>query len=278
MPIATANNQQIYYETRGNPANPPLLIISGITDYTAKAEWQAADLSSQFFVILFDNRGAGRSLAAKSGYTIADMADDTVGLVEGLGIDSAYVFGFSMGGMIALELVLRYPHRVRRLALGCTTAGGRLFVQPDEWALRELSLPVRSGDRRRDYLNGLWLSVSDRYVAEQPEVVDRLADIAAANPQTPLGYAGQFQAVLTHDVADRLGEIAVPTLILHGGADKMIPVENGRILAANIPGARLVIYPEAGHLFFIEEARAVNEEILRFFGRSEIFDSDKGKQ
>jgi pimeloyl-ACP methyl ester carboxylesterase len=264
MPIAAVNNQHIYYETRGDRVKPPLLIISGITDYIAKSEWQVSELAFDFFVILFDNRGAGRSSSPVPGYTIADMADDTAALLGALDVEPAAVFGFSMGGMIALELALRHARRVRRLALGCTTAGGPSLVQPDEWSMRALTTPARSGDPRQDYLDRAWLSLGDQYRAGHPEGIEHLADIAAANPQTPQGYAGQFQAVLGHDVTSRLGNIHIPTLILHGGADRIIPVENGRILADCIPGARLVIYPNAGHLFFIEEAAAVNEEIRRF--------------
>jgi pimeloyl-ACP methyl ester carboxylesterase len=114
-------------------------------------------------------------------------------------------------------------------------------------------------------MDGLWISVGDNCMAEQPELIERLADLAVANPQTPAGYAGQFRAVLSHDVADRLREIIVSTLVLHGGVDRMIPPENGRLLAEHIPSARLILYPDAGHLFFIERAAAVNDDLRRFF-------------
>ena len=91
-----------------------------------------------------------------------------------------------------------------------------------------------------------------------------LADIAAANPQTPAGYAGQLQAVMSHDVADRLGEIDAPTLVMHGADDRLIPPGNGRRLAEHIPGARFILYPDAGHLFFIERAAEVNRDIRAF--------------
>jgi pimeloyl-ACP methyl ester carboxylesterase len=264
MPFATIHNLQFYYETRGDPAAPPLLIISGITDYTARCEWQTTGLADDFYFVMFDNRGAGLSSTPGPGYTVADMADDVAGLLDVLGIDSTSVFGFSMGGMIALNLALRHPRRVNRLVLGCTTAGGLLHVWPEERVFKALAEPVGSGDRRQGFQNGLWLSVSDQFASEQPEEIERLAEVAAANPQTPLGYAGQFQAVLSHDVADRLGEITVPTLVLHGGADKMIPPENGRRLAEGISGARLIVFADAGHLFFIERAADVNDAIRRF--------------
>lgn len=264
MPTLTNRQPYIYYETLGDVARPPLLIIAGITDYTAKCQWQASALSDDFYVILFDNRGAGRSETPQPGYTMDDMADDAAAVLDTLDIDSAHVFGFSMGGMIAQHFALRYPQRVRRLVLGCTTAGGALTVQPEEQVVTALMNPLSTGDRRQDFYAGMWISLSDACITGQLDIVERLADLAAENPQTPIGYAGQMQAVLSHDVSDRLDEIHAPTLVLHGETDRLIPPENGRLLAAAIPGARFIPYPAAGHLFFIERADEANRDIRRF--------------
>jgi len=264
MPFLNLRELEFYYETDGDPADPPLLILSGLTDYTAKCEWQMSALAADFHVITFDNRGAGRSTQPPAGYSAADMADDAAAILDALGIPAAHVFGFSMGGMIALNFVLRHPARVRRLALGCTTAGGRLLVQPEARVMEALVNPVTCGDPRQDFYNGLWLSLGDRTQGESPELVERLADLAVANPQTPAGYAGQLAAILTHDVADRLGDIRAPTLVLHGAADRFVPPENGRLLAEHIPGAQFIPYPGAGHLFFIERAAEVNRDLRDF--------------
>ncbi len=264
MPFLALRELEFYYETAGDPSAPPLLILSGLTDYTAKCEWQMSALAADFHVITFDNRGAGRSAQPPAGYSLADMADDAAAILDVLGVPAAHVFGFSMGGMIALHFALRHPERVRRLALGCTTAGGRLLVQPEARVIASLATPVTSGDPRQDFYNNLWLSLGERTQDESPVLVERLADLAVANPQTPAGYAGQLAAVLTHDVAGRLGEIRAPTLVLHGAADRFVPPENGRLLAEHIPGARLILYPGAGHLFFIERAAEVNRDLHDF--------------
>lgn len=264
MPYLDIKDLRIYYEIAGDPSAPALLILSGLTDYTEKCNWQVDDLSGDFFVITYDNRGAGRSTLSPPGYTMADLADDASSVLEALSIPKANVFGFSLGGMIALHLALNYPQRVERLVLGCTTAGGRLGVMPDDTVFSSLVQPVRTGDQRQDFFNGIRFSVSEQCMMEQPELLDALADIAISNPQTSEGYTGQIQAVLTHDVADRLGEIDIPTLVLHGDSDLMIPPENGRLLAENIAGAKYISYPEAGHLFFIEKAPSVNQDIRKF--------------
>ena len=264
MPTVTADNHSLYYETAGDPSSPPLLIISGLSDYTPKCAWQVAGLAGDFFVVTFDNRGAGRSSPVSPGYSVADMMTDAVAVLDALNISQTHVFGFSLGGMSALHLTLNHPDRVKRLVLGCTTAGGWLTVYPDETVIAALVQPQLSSDRRDDFYNSLWMSASERSIQQQPDLIKALEEISMANPQSPEGYAAQIQALLSHDVADRLGEIQAPTLVLHGEEDRMIPQENGRLLAGHIRGAKLILYPNAGHLFFIEQAENVNRDIHHF--------------
>ncbi len=265
MPTILINDIDIYYEDQGDPANPPLLIIPGLGDPTAKCVWQSDALADGFRVIVLDNRGAGRSSNPAPGYTTALMADDAAALLDHLGITASNVFGFSLGGMVALNLALRRPDLVRRLALGCTTAGGDLAFSPDDRVMTTMVNPLSTGDRYRDYLDGVWLSCSQSFVDENPETIDRLAEITVRFPQTPEGYVGQLQAVLSHDVAADVGTLDLPVLVMHGDADVLIPLENGLALARGIPGAELIIYPGAGHLFFLEEAEAVNQALQKFF-------------
>lgn len=264
----TINGLTIYYETFGDPANPPLLIIPGLGDPTGKCAWQSADLAADYYVIVPDNRGAGRSDQPPPGYTVDDMATDAAALMDALGIRAANVFGFSLGGMVAQGLALNRPDLVARLALGCTTAGGALGFAPEDRVSETLVNPPTTGDRYRDYLAGAWVSCSPRFIDEQPATVEALAELSARFPQTSEGYAGQIQAALAHDVADRISSLRLPVLVMHGDADVLIPVENGLALARAIPGARLILYPGAGHLFFVEEAAAVNQDLRDFFGTS----------
>lgn len=264
MPYQTIGDLRLHYQTTGDPAAPPLLIIPGLTDTTAKCEWQLPDLSEDFYIITFDNRSAGLSDDPGAGYTMRDLAGDAVGLLDGLRIQTTNVFGFSMGGMIALNLALDYPDRVRRLVVGCTSAGGRLAVPPQPEIIDSLTNPVSSGDRYQDFLSGMWVSLSESFCNDEPETVRLLADQAAKNPQTAAGYAAQLQAIMTHDVADRLSELRMPVLVMHGLGDRLMPAENSRLLAESIPGARLILYPQAGHMFFVEQSARVNQDIRTF--------------
>lgn len=264
MPYLENRGLRFYYEVAGSPAAPPLLIIAGLTDYMAKSQWQVADLARDYHVITFDNRGAGRTSVPPPSYTTADMADDAEAILTELDMRSAHVFGFSLGGMIALNLAIRHPQRVNRLVLGCTTAGGHLLVRPSEQALGAMFSLATSGDKRRDFLDGVRFSLGPRTMETRPELVETLAEIAIDNPQTAEGRAGQIQAVLTHDVADRLPEITGPVLVMHGEQDQIIPLENGRLLAQHLPNAHFIGYSDAGHLFFIEHAERVNRDIRAF--------------
>ena len=196
---------------------------------------------------------------------MADMADDAAGLLAALEIESAFVFGVSMGGMIAQNLALRHPQKVRKLALGCTTPGGALGVLAAPEVLAELTNTQTSGDRRQDFYNRAWFLVGPGFAERHPDLMAKMADVSANNPQTLMAYMGQLQAVTTHDVGGRLGEMTMPTLVQHGDQDRLVPPENGRILAERITDARLIMYKGAGHLYMIECADTVNKDLQTFF-------------
>jgi pimeloyl-ACP methyl ester carboxylesterase len=264
MPTVTVNDIELFYETAGSRYLPPLLLITGLTGYTEDWFTQVPALQNDFFVITFDNRGAGKSSQPEPGYTVADMADDTAALLDALNISQAFVFGISMGGMIALNLAARHPHKVQKLALGCTTAGGSSWTMPDEKVMAAMTAPS-SGDLRQDFYNSLWFILAPDTMAKDPQLVKQLAEFAANNPQTPTGFMGQLQAINTHDVTNALENFTMPSLVLHGDLDVLVPLENGRFLAKAIPSAKFKIYPNTGHLFFVEQAAAVNEDLRHFF-------------
>nr|ABI94047.1 esterase [uncultured prokaryote] len=267
MPIVSANGIEIYYETAGSPDAPPLLLIQGLSGYTEGWLMQVPALKEDFYVIYFDNRGAGKSTQSEPGYMMVDMADDTAALLDTLEIPQAYVLGVSMGGMIALNLAMQHPQKVNKLALGCTTAGGASAVWADEKVSAALITPS-SGDLRQDFYDSAWFLLAPDTIENNSRLVEQLAENAGNNPQTPTGFMGQLQAISTHDVAGALPELSMPTLVMHGDLDLLIPLQNGRFLAEQIPHAEFKNYPNTGHLFFVEQAVPVNDDLREFFLRS----------
>ena len=245
MPTARRDSVELYWESTG--AGAPVLLVMGL-GVTAAGWWRTIPvLSERFRVLAFDNRGVGRSGRPRGPYTVSDMADDAIAVVDAAGEAAAHVYGISLGGMIAQEIALRHPDRVLGLVLAATTPGGPQGVAPDDATLAFF--------RRRSEMTAVeavWASVPYNYAeATWREHGDRISQDIARRLQFPVereGYEAQLAAALGHDTHDRLGAIRAPTLVLHGTEDRMVPPGNGRLLADAIPGARLHELPGAGHL------------------------------
>jgi pimeloyl-ACP methyl ester carboxylesterase len=190
------------------------------------------------------------------------MADDAAGLLDALGLESVHVVGISMGGMIAQELALRHPERVRTLTLGCTYAGGEggALSGPEEIELQTTSLS--SGDRELQIRTGWQVNVSGAWAAD-PDHFTPFRELVERVPVAVPVIMAQMQAIAAHDTSTRLDQISAPTLVIHGTDDQMLPVSNASAIADRIPGARLEIFDGVGHLFFWERpeqsARFVRE-------------------
>ena len=231
-------------------------------DHTAWA-FQIPALAARYRVIAFDNRGAGQSDAPDVPYTIRGMAADALGLLDALGIRRAHVCGASMGGMIAQELTLCAPERVSTLQLHCTLARGDAYGG----LLVDSLLRIREREDAAGWARALlpWL-VSRRTVAEHPEFVTLWVQRAVDNPYptTLVGLRRQAEAVAGHDTLDRLGLIALPTLVTTGAEDILVPPTFSREIHARIDGSDLLVIPDAGHIHFIEQADAFNAACLAF--------------
>jgi pimeloyl-ACP methyl ester carboxylesterase len=211
--------------------------------------WRTIPVLAGFRVIAFDNRGVGRSERVPGPYTVAEMADDAVSVLDAAGVDAAHVYGISLGGMIAQEVALRHPDRVRALVLGATTAGG-----PDLVPARD---EVNAFVRLRAQMtaeHAVWASVPINYARRtRLEGGDRIAEDIAQRLRFPVEaeyYSAQLAAAHSHDAA--VSEIRAPTLVVHGDEDVLIPPENGRRLAELIPDAELSTW-SAAHLYFTDE-------------------------
>jgi pimeloyl-ACP methyl ester carboxylesterase len=251
MPQAKVGEIELSYECAGS--GPPLLMIMGMSG--TFDHWDAdflADLRRDFETIVYDHRGVGASSRLEGPVTIARLAEDAAGLLAALELESAHVLGISMGGMVAQELALNHPERIRALALGCTYCGGEGSALTSEEVMRRLAEGMMSGDRKRALRTGWEVNVSPE-LADDDEAYARFQEIGLRRAVPVAVIMEQMRAITEHDTSARLPEIALPTLVMHGTLDQMLPVQNGRMIAGLIEDAHLEIFEGAGHLFFWEQ-------------------------
>jgi len=267
MPMVEVADVNIHYNAHGQ--GEALVLINGFGSNSQSWFLEVPAFSPEFQVISFDNRGTGQSDKPDIPYTMEMMAGDVAGLLKSLGIEATHVYGVSMGGMIAQEFTLRYPDMVTSLVLGCTNCGGPNAVRPDAAAMAFLFDPERMQrltpeEGARQSLPFLF---SQEYIDNNPELVDEIV-ARRLEEVTPLRtYARQGQAIMGHDTYDRLPQLRVPTMVIAGTADRLVPVENSRILASRIPNAELVLLENMGHGYLVEAAEEANKAILDFLRR-----------
>jgi len=234
-------------------------------DHTAWA-FQIPTLAAEFDVIALDNRGAGQSDAPDRRFTIADMADDVVALMDELNVRTAHVCGASMGGMIAQEIALRHPERVLTLQLHCTTSSvdsyGRLVID------NFLRVKARGDPEEFVYFSLPWL-LARKTFAENAGFVQAWIERALEYPfkASLVGMSRQGEAIRGHDTRARLSGLRVPTLITTGTEDILVPPSASEELHRLIPGSEIRRLPDAAHMHFIEQAPTFNEICLDFLRR-----------
>jgi 3-oxoadipate enol-lactonase len=232
----------------------PLLLIMGMSGtHLSWGEPFMEDLARDHDVVAYDHRGIGRSDPESQQFSIVDLAEDAAGILDTLGWDDAHVFGISMGGMIAQELALRNPERIRTLTLGCTYCGGPGSALAPQSTIAKLQAGMLSGDRELAIRNGFEVNVSPTFAAQEG-AYETFRAMAKALPAPVPVIMLQMQAIAGHDTSARLGALGgVPTLVVHGDADQMLPVQNGRLIASLIPNAELEILEGVGHMFWWEQ-------------------------
>jgi pimeloyl-ACP methyl ester carboxylesterase len=273
MSTATVGDVEVYYEEHGS--GDPLLLIMGLAADSTAWMFQVPDFALHYRTIVFDNRGVGRTSKPPGPYTIHLMADDAAGLLDVLDVRRAHVVGVSMGGMIAQELALRHPERVRSLVLACT------YPEPDaeiernrRFTVERLGGTVTSEGQMQvdfkainpmDFLQHLLPTVfnPDFIARELPKLIQVFSG-ALQYGFSMEAILGQVAAVMGHKATDRLHEIAVPTLVITGDADRLIPPANSDILAKHIPGATLMRVPGGSHGFNFETPEVFNRAVLDF--------------
>jgi pimeloyl-ACP methyl ester carboxylesterase len=260
MPRARVGEIELDYERSGE--GPALLLIMGMSG--TALHWGEPFLEAlrpDFEVIVYDHRGVGASSRLEGPLTIAGLARDAAGLLDALGVDSAHVMGISMGGMVAQELALERGELVRTLTLGCTFCGGPDSTPTSPAVLGRLAAGMRSGDRARAIRTGWEVNVSAAMAGDDVAYA-RFSEVARRRAVAVEVIMAQLQACAAHDTCARLPALAVPTLVIHGSEDEMLPVENGKLIASLVPGARLEVLEGVGHLFFWEHPQR-SAELVR---------------
>ncbi len=258
--MAFVENQgaRIYWDQQGR--GEPVLLIMGL-GYTSHMWYRIRPrLAAHYLTLACDNRGAGRSDVPPGPYSIPLMASDAAAVLDAAQVESAHIFGISMGGMIAQEFALQYPKRVRSLILGCTAAGGPTAVRAEPEATQMLK--ERST-----------MSPEQAIVAAIPFIYDSATsrqrideDVAMRRPWIPRpeAYTAQLQGILAWEGYSRLSAISSPTLVIHGESDRLVPPGNAKLIAERIPGAQLVMIPHASHIFLTDQTEVAQNAIHTF--------------
>lgn len=258
MAFTVNQGAKIYWDEVGE--GDPLLLIMGL-GFPSDAWFRSRPLlAKQYRTIAFDNRGVGRSEMPAGPYPIPLMASDAAAVLDAAQVDRAHVFGISMGGMIAQEFALAYPERVRSLILGCTAAGGPSAIRAEPEAAEMI---VARGEMTPE--QAARIAIPFVYDAGTPR--ERIEeDLAVRRPwfPRPEAYIAQLQGIYMWESFSRLSQIHAPTLVIHGEADRLVPPGNARIIAEQIPGAKLVLLPHAGHIFTTDQPDAAHRAILEF--------------
>jgi 3-oxoadipate enol-lactonase len=251
---------ELNYERAGE--GEPLLLIQGMSgNHLAWGRPFSSLLEQSFEVIAFDNRGIGLSQRVTEAFSIAEMAADTAALLDALELESAHVLGISMGGMIAQELALAHPDRLRSLTLGCTYCGGPGSQLMDQDDFQGLAEAMASGDRQRVYRAMYELNLSPGFRADESRYAE-FTEMTEALPAARETIGLQLQAIMAHDTSARLPRIETPTLVVHGTVDRVLGYPNGPLVTSLIPGARLETFDEVGHMFWWEQPER-SAELIR---------------
>ncbi len=263
MPKVKVDGVNLYYEIHGDGF--PLVMIQGLSENVYWWDQSVIDgLSKHLKTVIFDNRGVGRSDELEGDLTIDIMAADALGLMDVLDINQAHILGHSMGGMIAQEIALNFPERVKKLVLCSTSCGGSKAEMPSAETQKILTKFSFKGHTRKLVEEGMHHIFTKKFMDENPEFMEKKIDDILITPTEPTAFKAQMGAWMRYNSCRKLKVIEMPTLIVHGKQDILVPPGNAELLATKMPTAEVVYFDSNAHLVHTQEPNKFNEVLLKF--------------
>jgi 3-oxoadipate enol-lactonase len=268
MPFVSATDgTRIHYEVTGKPGATPVLMIQGLG--ASKNAWnlQRIAMATRFRIISFDNRGAGRSDKPTVPFTLEQMAEDAIAVLDAAGIETAHVVGASMGGVISQIVAVKHPHRVRSLTLVCTACRNHPWRQEllQSWAkTAEEKGMIEVGKEAAQWV------MSPRSFRRLVPAFTWMGPLAALRPRH--SFVSQIDAILNtrEDLVDQLSTITAPTMVIVGNQDILTPRGDSEEIAERIPNAELVVISGAAHGLMMEHSSTFNKILIEFLQRTEL--------
>ncbi|MFB6361103.1 MAG: alpha/beta fold hydrolase [Halobacteriales archaeon] len=263
MPEVDREGVSLAYETGGPVDGDPVVLIEGLGYSRWMWRWQRESLEGRYRTVLPDNRGTGESDAPPGPYSMDQFTADLDAVLADAGVEAGHLVGASLGGMIAQQYALEYD-RAASLVLLCTTHGGESAVPiPPDIQDQILNVPADL-DERQSIKYKMRPAMTDEFWEENLDLIERIVDWRLETDAPERARQAQAAAVQGFDVADRIGELSLPVLVMHGTADRVVPIENARRLHERFDRSELELFEGGPHLFFIEQADRVDERIRRF--------------
>ena len=268
MPFVSATDgTRIHYEVTGRVGKTPVLMIQGLG--ASKNAWnlQRIAMATRFRIISFDNRGAGRSDKPTEPFTLEQMADDAIAVLDAAGVETAHVVGASMGGVISQIVAVKFPQRVRSLTLVCTACRNHPWRQEllQSWAkTAEEKGMIEVGKEAAQWV------MSPRSFRRLVPAFTWMGPLAALRPRH--SFVSQIHAILDtrEDLVDQLSTITAPTMVIVGNQDILTPRGDSEEIAERIPNSELVVISGAAHGLMMEHSSTFNKILIEFLQRTEL--------
>lgn len=265
MPITTVNNISIYYEQQGEGSDH-LILIGGLSSDHQVWKSTLRHFSKHFRILIFDNRGAGKSSTPDYPYTTEMMANDVLQLMNALKISRAHVLGHSMGGCIAQQIALLAPEKINKMIVACSRAKPNALANmalTTREKLQTLGLPT---ELLAEYV--MPLLFSETFLQNEIQVKGFIQwTMQNPYPQSAIGFSHQLHAVKTHNVSDKLSEIHAPTLVIAGDEDILMPKASAKMFSGNIKNSEFIVIPDCAHMPHVEKSREFAETVMQFLTR-----------